>query len=301
MKRYCSLILMLTLPTAGPLSAADESTENDAAATEVNSIVVDSEFCRIKLIDDVILASELAGVLDFVEPQEGDSIQKGQQVFGLNAAVPLAAYEVAKAEAQNNVAIRFAEASHEVAVAELEKNKFANRRQPGAIPAIEIQRLELAAKKADLEIEQAEHNHNINQHKMSEAKAQLDAYTIAAPFDGVVTQVFKHKGEAVRQGDPVLQLVSTNRVKVDAKIDIKDVLAVRRGAYVKVELDIPTTSGFRTETFEGRIEFVDVQVDPVNQRDVTVWAEVINRNNVLRAGIKPRMTIYPNREVAAGK
>ena len=49
--------------------------------------------------------------------------------------------------------------------------------------------------------------------KRNEAQAQLDTFSIRAPFAGVVTRVHRGKGEAVRQGDQVLELVSTQRVR----------------------------------------------------------------------------------------
>jgi hypothetical protein len=38
--------------------------------------------------------------------------------------------------------------------------------------------------------------------------------------------------------------------------------------------------------------FVDVSAQPVTGQ-VRVWAEVVNRDNILRAGLNARMAIYP--------
>jgi hypothetical protein len=44
--------------------------------------------------------------------------------------------------------------------------------------------------------------------------------------------------------------------------------------------------------FYGKIVFVDVSAQPVTGQ-VRVWAEVENRDNILRAGLNARMAINP--------
>ena len=44
------------------------------------------------------------------------------------------------------------------------------------------------------------------------------------------------------------------------------------------------------EEFVGRVTFIDVTVDPVT-RETRVWAEVENRDNILRGGLMAEMVI----------
>lgn len=255
--------------------------------------------CRIQLIDDVTLAGGRTGILAFVKPIEGESVKKGDLVASLMDDAPRAAWEVAKKEASNDIEVRYAKKAFEVAEAEHEAAMIANRRLKDTVPEIEVKKLKLAADRGNLQIEKAEHDFEIVKRKADEAKGVLKTYWIDAPFDGVVTKVFKASGEAVREGDPILELSNTSRVRVEGKVNIKDVWNVAPGRPVQVQLDIPEVDlPVEQMTFNGRIVFVDVKVEPVT-KEVRVWAEVANRDNVLRAGLTAKMTIDPSGTVPA--
>ncbi len=255
--------------------------------------------CRIKLIDEVTLASDRPGILAFVEPDEGDTVRAGQQVASLKDEIAKAALAVAAQKATNDIQIRFAVKAGEVAHIEYEKAILTNLKVKHAIPDIEVLRLKLADEKSVLQIEQAQKELMIAGLDRDEAQAQLATYSVEAPFDGVVTRVFKAKGEAVRQGDPILEIVSTRRVRVEGYVDIEDIWTVKAGAAVQVKLDIPGINlPVEQEVFEGRIVFVDEGVQPVT-RQTRVWAEVANRNNTLRTGLIANMTIQPAKQVAS--
>ncbi len=255
--------------------------------------------CRIKLKDQVTLASDRPGILAFVEPGEGDFVRGSQQIAGLKDEVAKAVLVIAEKKSQNDVNVRYSVKAAEVARAEHEKALFANLKLPGTIPDIEVLQLKLAAEKSLLQIEQARRELLIAGLDRDQAREELKTYSIVAPFDGVVTRVYKSKGEAVRQGDPILEMVSTRRVRVEGYVDISDVWAVKTGSAVKVKLEIPGADlPVEKETFEGRIVFVNVQVEPVT-RQTRVWAEVINHDNILRTGLTATMTILPTKQVAA--
>ena len=153
----------------------------------------------------------------------------------------------------------------------------------------------LAAERSELQIEKAQMDRELNYLARDEAMAQLKTYKVEAPFAGIVTRVHKRQGEAVRQGDPILELVNTDRVRVEGDVKISQIWNIRRGDLVKVQLEIPNFDlDVEKLTFEGRIVFVDVSVEPVSGT-VRVWAEVENSGNLLRAGLSAKMTIYPQR------
>jgi multidrug efflux pump subunit AcrA (membrane-fusion protein) len=286
------------LATVLVLGVAASGLAADKAEKPEKSDAIPVGPCRVKLIDSVILASARTGVLAFVEPSEGDLVTSKQQVAGLMDEVARAQYEAAEKEASNDVEIRFAKKATEVARVEHEKAVEANKKSDPKFPVypdIEVRRLLLAAERGALQIEQAEHQFIVNGLKRDEAREMLKTYRIEAPFDGVVTKVFKQKGEAAREGDPILELVSTNRVKVEGYVHIKDIWNVKQGSYVQVQLDVPEADlEVEKMAFEGRIVFVDVKVNPVTY-EARVWAEVVNKDNVLRDGLQAKMTIFPNK------
>ena len=249
--------------------------------------------CRIKLIDKVTLASDRAGILKFVEPKEGATVERDKPVAGLVDDIARAKLARVSKEAENDIEIRFSKKAADVAKNDLEQALLANERVPGAVPGIEISQLRLKAEKSVLQIEQAEHSLEISELARDEASAELKTYEISAPFSGIVTRVFKHKGEAVRQGDPIMEIVNTERIRAEGHVDIADIWNVQIGDSVEVYLDIPDVDlAVEKEKFTGRIVFIDVEVEPVRRR-VRVWADLANRDGMLRAGLTARMKILP--------
>lgn len=253
--------------------------------------------CRIKLIDQVTLAADQSGVLEFVEPREGATVTSRQKLAGVRDDVAEANLAVAHQKAEYIAEIEAKQKAYEIAVNEHEQALVANRSQVNTVPKLEIERLKLAKELASFEIERAKHEHKLHQLNRDLAEKELAQFFISAPFTGVVTRVFKLKGEAVRQGDPVLELTSTDRLRVEGWLELADSFAVSAGARVKVRLNVPDVDlPVEQRVFEGRVSFVDVVVEPVSQR-VKVWADVINQNQLLRAGLLADMTI--ERDAAA--
>ena len=125
---------------------------------------------------------------------------------------------------------------------------------------------------------------------------------IEAPFDGQVRRIHKRPGEAVTQGTPILELVSTRRVKIEGLLPIEDLWDVKAGdeVEVKVELKVPGRKlEIEGETFQGKVVFVDPNVSPVNQ-SCRVWAEVENVGERLIEGLPASMTIKHGKKSKAG-
>lgn len=291
MSKMSFIALAIMLCTAGQLMADDAQAERRQS--------VELARCRLKLIDKVTLASDRPGILKFVEPKEGLSVEKEQQVAGLHDEVARAKLARAAKEVENDIEVRYAKKASDLAAVEFQQAEQANQRVAGAIPGIEINRLQLAAERSLLQIEQAEHTLEINRLVQAEAAAELKTLAIHAPFAGIVTQVFKHKGEAVRQGDPIIEIASTNRLRAEGYVDLVHVWNIRVGDPVVLSLDVPDVElKIEEETFEGKIVFVDLEVEPVSRR-VKVWADVPNRDGLLRAGLTATMRVLPARTVEA--
>jgi len=291
----CSLVWgLVTIPRAG----AQRSAVTKPPARVESSSPITLTRCRIKLRDQFTLAFDQPGILAFVEPEEGDRVRAGQEVAGLNDEVPQAMYDVAQKKAENDIQPRFARKAADVAQAELLSAMETNRQVPGTVPDIEVQRLKLAWEKSQLSIELADDEFLISGLEAKEAQARLDMYRLKAPFDGVVTQVYKRKGEAVRQGDPILEMANTDRVRVEGRVAMTDVWKVKASTPVRVQLQIPEVDlPEEHRIFNGRVVFVDVAVQPVT-REVRVWAEVTNDGNILKDGLTATMTIDIPRKLA---
>jgi multidrug efflux pump subunit AcrA (membrane-fusion protein) len=247
--------------------------------------------CRIKAVQTARLATDRPGVLAVVDPKEGDLVKEGQPVARLMDDVPQANWEVAKLVAKDEIEIKYATKLNAVDALEYAKSVEANNKAPGTISEIELRRLKLAEQRSALQIEKAKHDMDVNDMKAKQAEVELKTYRILAPFDGFVSQVLKYRGEAVKQGDTILEMVNTDMVHVEGVVGDRDIWRVKRGSPVTVALDIKGAElDVERQVFRGKIGFVDAVA---NVGETRVWAEVPNPGNVLRPGFSAIMTILP--------
>ncbi len=261
---------------------------------------VDVVDCRVLFVERRTLSSERSGILCFVV-KEGDHVETGESVVRIEDSVPQSALAVAEARAASDVDVRVAKKESEAAHAEHRVALQANRNAPGTYPDTEILRLQLTAEAADLKVEQAEHELEVNCLLRDQAQAELETYDVGAPLSGLVTRTFKGAGEGVQLAEPILELINTDTVRVEGFVSVRDASRIRPGmqvtAHVDPRGDVPSSRAPQTEPrtevkpFDGRLGFVDVSVQPVT-RVVRVWAEVANRDGQLRDGLTARMTIH---------
>jgi RND family efflux transporter MFP subunit len=252
--------------------------------------------CEIKAVQTARVATDRPGVIALVDPKEGDTVKEGVEIVRLMDEVPRANWDVAKLVAKDRVELEFATKANEVDAHEYEKSVAANRQAPGTISVIELERLKLQEQKTGLQIQKAQHDIDVAEMKAKESLAELNTFHIKAPFDGFVSKVLKYRGEAVKQGDTILEMVNTDVVHVEGKVNDHDIWRVKRGCPVTVQLDIKNADlDIEKQVFSGKIGFVD-QVATVGE--TRVWAEVPNPGNILRPGFTAIMTILTDEAIA---
>lgn len=277
-----------------------------AAPSETPGGSVTIPNCLVTLIDEVEVPSQMAGVLQEISVTEGQQVQKDQPMAKIDdtqavVLAEVAGYRlaVAQREAGNDINVRYAEAAVMVAAAELEAAQKANELVHTTIPAIEIQRLWLTVRQATLQIEQATHDLGIAEVTVSVRQAELKAaqkdigrHAIKAPLDGIVVKRYRHQGEWVQPGEPVLRLVRMNRLRVEGFLNASRYLpsAVDGQPVTITVLNAPLSP--EQQRFQGKITYVSPIVEAGSQ--FLVWAEVENRVNsdgqwTLRPGMVAEM------------
>ncbi len=246
--------------------------------------------CRIKPAEQRTLSVNQSGVLDAV-PREGDWVDVGKRVISLEDELARASLAVAERESKNDVDIRYAESGSAVARLEHEQALKVNESVKGSVTITDVRRRKLELDQSLLQIEQAKYKQTVAVLKRDEAAAQLKAFHVIAPISGTVNKILKHKGEAVRQGEPILEVVNTRRVRVEGYLDVANRRRVTAGTPVEVtpEARPGETTG---SPLRGKIVFVDSVVQPVTQQ-VRIWADVENNDEILLPGLTAVMTISP--------
>lgn len=270
-----------------------------ASPAHAQSIAVDSVL--LASIEEREVPAQEAGVLSRLAAGEGNIVQEGEllaQIDDADARLELARAEIelenARRNAQNNIKVRVSKKAAEVAAAELKRALASRERYPKSVSETEVDRLRLAAEHAELQVEQAEYELEtaqlalrVNENEVDRAKHQTERRRIVAPISGRVVQIFRRSGEWVEPGQSVLRLLRIDRLKAVGFLDATQLTQELTGRRVKLRVKL---AGEEPLEFPGKITFVHSEVNPVNGQ-VDFWAEIENRDLLLRPGLKATLVI----------
>ncbi len=255
----------------------------------------------LRAIHEIDVPAREAGVLADVPAREGRRVSEGEllaQIQDSLARVELGRatfeWEMASKVAENDVSVRFARKSLEVAEAEFARATLSIKQYPKSVSMSEMDHLRLTVERTALEIEQAEHkldlaatNQKLRQSEVQAAQLSVERRKIYAPADGIVAQILRRRGEWVKPGDKVLRILRIDRLRAEGFISVDQLRPDLVGS--PITLTIPRFNDAK-KTFTGEIVFVSPETDPVNGQ-IRVWAELENSDLRLRPGLHGEMTI----------
>ena len=289
----CWAICLMGVP---PL-AATPSVREPTPAVPRQAVVT---HCLVSLIEDVQVPAREAGALTSVAVAEGQYVTQGQLLAQIDDQQPrldkMAAElqrDAALAKAQDDIEVRYAEAALAVAGAELERALAIERKSPGGVTQQEIQKLKLAKHRDELQIERsklemrvAKMNADVHQAGVRSAENAVGRRQIVSPLNGVVVTLFHEKGEWVAAGEPVLQVIRIDKLRVEGFLNAAEIgpdEVIGRPATVEVQL-----AGGRAAQFTGKIVFISPLVQAGDK--YRVRAEVENRTENGSPILRPGMT-----------
>ena len=185
-----------------------------------------------------------------------------------------------------------------MAEATYKKDVEANRQHPKTVTEVQLDEHRLEWDKFVLAIEKAKKDQAVAKLQMGVSQAELNATEenlrrrkIIAPLDAVVSELTRHVGEWVQQGETVMRLVGVDPLRVEGRLSAKDYRPSEIfGKPVNIEVEF---AHGQTATFPGQIVFVSPVIEVGG--DFLVRAEVKNRKEngfwVLTAGLQAKMTI----------
>ncbi len=185
----------------------------------------------------------------------GARVKKGQIIASLDAADANLSAAAAQAD------VRAAEASHALAVAEVERQRLLFSKKFISASALDIREAELKTSSARLAQVRAQANVSGNQTQYA---------NLTADRDGVVTMVRAEPGQVVQAGEAIVQIADTNEtevlvavpesrmseVKVNAAVTVK-MWANREKSYSGVIREIAPEADSSTRAFNVRVSIKD--------------------------------------------
>jgi macrolide-specific efflux system membrane fusion protein len=258
----------------------------------------------VTVIEEAEIPAKVEGVLSAVEAREGKMIDAGGIVARIEDSEARLTHERAKTEfeiarkqAENDLKIRVARKSADVARAELKRALESVEKYKKSVSETELDRLRLAAERAELEIDQTIHEQEtakltsrLKEIEMELAQQAVDRRVLASPISGMVVQVNLHQGEWVQAGKTVARVLRVDRLRVEGFVAAESLTGDLGGRRVTLAVNLPGRPG---AAFEGAVVFVSPEVNPVNQQ-LRVWAEVENPKLLLRPGLRGNLTIHPD-------
>lgn len=298
---HTTYALIAALAIIGPL-AKNDAGRSPPASGETAQL----KHCLVSLISEVQVPAQEPGALMTIAVKEGAMVTSDSLLAQLDdrqAQVQKRAAELernaAVAKAADDVEVKFAAASLEVADAELQQSIEINRRNPGTVSSSEVRRLTLAKKRAELQVEKSKLDFKVA--KMT-AEVQNAAYQAAeqavarrkilSPLDGMVVAIFRQQGDWVDVGAPVLHVARLDKLRAEGFLSAADYDPGEiDGRPVMIEVEFARG---RKAQFKGHVVFVSPLLQAGNK--YRLRAEVENRQEngqwLLRSGGTANMTIY---------
>lgn len=270
--RTLALLTLCLMPLVTGCGAdSPGETENSKApavaekATSVTTLLVtaqniDEHFTvpgSLEAWEDLTLAAEIAGTVDWVGPQEGEVLKAGQAIMTIDSVSQKANLERDRVDAEVK----------EKTMARLERLVAENL------------------------VSRQEYENSVSAYETARQKLQLSRIALAkssvrAPVAGVLDARMVERGEYVKAGDPVALVVQVDRLKVLIDVPEKDVRYFHAGEEVSVvQAQIDTGQEIRRA---GTLTHLAYKADSLT-RTYRGKIEVDNRDRQLRPGMIVRI------------
>lgn len=236
--------------------AAPESADRRPAVVEVVRVAPEPfrnmvEFVgQLNAEETVVVRTEISGVIESIEFEEGQPVQARQVLFRLR-------------DDEQRAELRRAEARAELAAEVLSRTEALASRQISAAA----------------ELDRARAEHRVARAEVERARVELDRTRIRAPFDGVAGARAVSPGDRVDPETDLVQIDKLDRLQLAFTVPEIGVGVVRRGLPLSVRV-----AAFPDLTIPAEIFFIGPTTDPRTRRFL-VKAWIANREGKFQPGM----------------
>jgi len=126
--------------------------------------------------------------------------------------------------------------------------------------------------------------------EMEEIQYELSKATISAPFSGVIISKEAEKGEWVKKGNKLAEIINLKRVLIHTEVPEKNIPQVKLGQSAQIYPD-----AYPGQLFKGHVKHLIPQAD-LQSRNFPLRIEVDNPEHRLLAGMFVRLKIPVSKE-----
>jgi multidrug efflux pump subunit AcrA (membrane-fusion protein) len=294
-------------PRAAEASRTQEPIAVSAIRTRTEAVVR-----RVELVgtlegnQEVLLSSEVAGRVSAIRADLGDRVEKGQVLIEIDPTEYQLGVDRQKAalgqvfarlgvsganepmpDPENVSAVRRAAADLAEARVEYERSKALLSKGVASRQVLDGAEARFRVAEADYsaaleEVRNLKAQIHSLQAQLEIALKSLADTRIRAPFGGTVRERRVEVGQYVKDQTPLIDIASTQPLKLRAEVPERWFPHVREGAAVEISVD-----AYPGEAFSGKVSRMSRSIDPGN-RSFTIEATVDNRSDRLRPGLFAR-------------
>jgi len=264
---YALSALLLTLVLAAACGRSEgkmETRDTPSQTKRVKVSVITTKPTPIKDVlvlpgeteawQDVRLASETDGVVEGIDPKEGDLVREGQLIAQIDVSTLKAALDQA-------------EASFDLADKLYQRRKLLFERK-----VIAKEELDRSANERTLALT-----------SLRRAKVMYKRGFLHSPINGLINRLYVDVGEFVDRGDPVADLVNVDKIKINVNVPELDVRFLRVGQKAMVTVD-----AFPGQRLTGTVDFVAYKADRAT-KTFHVRVVIENPKREIRPGMIARL------------
>jgi len=240
---------------------------------------------------DLRLGFTVPGRVTEVLVEPGQHVEAGQALARLDDRETLTQVEVYTLRAESDLEIQAAEA--ELGLAQNEEARIRDAFNKSAAGVFEVERAALESRRRKMSVELARQRREEALAQLALARIRHEQNTLRAPIAGKVEQVLIASGEMVEALKPILRLVVTDPLRIEAAVPTSTTLGLEPGDRAVVRLVLPEED----EPLAGRVVHIAQVADPASDTRI-VRIEAANPRG-LPAGCRV-LVEFPGRKPADG-
>lgn len=247
----------------------------------------------IKSKDQYQAFATVSGIINQVFVIEGDTVKMGDPILTISNEVQKLNAENAKIAAEyNDLSVNQGKLNEALALIEFSRSKLRNDsalffrqknlREQGVGTEVELEQRELAYQNSKNTLSSSLIRYKDLKRQLNFASAQSkknlsisqtlsNDFTLKSELDGIVYNIDKSKGEIVGPQTPLAVIGNANQFILEMQVDENDILKVKNGLKVLVNLD-----SYKGEVFEGVVTRIYPMMNE-RSKNFLVEAEFVQR------------------------
>jgi len=230
------------------------------------------------------LSSRVDGIVETMEVERGEFIEKGQVLVRLESSVERAAVATAQGRANANAEILASNVSAEFA--QRRNDRVQELHRSDAVSTDQLDEIKTEFELSRLQLERAEENQLIAKLELRQAREVLDRHTLRSPIRGIVVQHYLAPGEAVEE-QPIMRLAQIDPLRVEVIVPVMAFGTIKVGQRAIMRPEPPMEG-----EYQATVTIVDGVAD-ASSGTFRVRLGLPNEDYRLPSGLRCRVRFLP--------